>query len=212
MATLFLIALCFVSCFILLFCEKQNSIWGKWIFKITASSAFVLIALALADASSLFSNLMLVGFGFSFLGDIFLIKSNESTFFKIGIISFAFAHIAFIVAFLTIGSTGLVFFITTILTMFLIMMSVKWLKNALNSEFKVLVLVYICIIAYMTSLSGYAWEGSYRNGILPGAFLFAVSDLFVAREKFIKSDFKNKMVGLPLYYLAQIFLAISLDW
>ena len=92
------------------------------------------------------------------------------------------------------------------------MMSVKWLKNALNSEFKVLVLVYICIIACMTSLSGYAWEGSYRNGILPGAFLFAVSDLFVAREKFIKSDFKNKMVGLPLYYLAQIFLAISLDW
>ena len=92
------------------------------------------------------------------------------------------------------------------------LISYKFLIPGLHSEFKAMVIVYMIIIGIMCSLSGYAWEGSYRNGVLIGAFVFAISDLYVAREKFIKSEFKNKIIGLPLYYLAQIFLALSLDW
>ncbi len=212
MTTLFLIALCFVSCSILLYFEKHNFSWGKWIFKITASSAFVLIALTLADVSSPYSNWMLIGFGFSFLGDVFLIKSDEGTFFKIGIVSFALAHIAFIAAFISVGSFELLFLITTIAALVLMVRSYRWLKPNISTDFKALVAMYIIIIGAMCELSGYAWEGNYRNGVLVGAFLFAVSDLFVAREKFIKSEFRNKLIGLPVYYLAQIFLALSLDW
>jgi uncharacterized membrane protein YhhN len=43
-----------------------------------------------------------------------------------------------------------------------------------------------------------------------GAVLFAASDLFVARERFVKSTAINTSVGLPLYYAAQLLIASSL--
>ncbi|XWN38514.1 MAG: lysoplasmalogenase [Balneola sp.] len=210
--TLIFIVKCFVACIALLFAEKHDNKLGKWIFKITASSAFVLIALTLADIYSSFSNWMLIGFLFSFFGDVFLIKSNKSIFFKSGVVSFACAHIAFIIAFISIGSFGILFLLSTTAAIILMIYSYVWLKPKVNADFMVLVAIYILIIGSMCALSGYAWEGIYRNGVLVGAFLFAVSDLFVAKEKFIKTEFRNKLIGLPVYYIAQIFLALSLDW
>ena len=203
---------CFVAFIALLYAEKHDNKLGKWVFKITASSAFVLIALTLADVSSPYSNWMLIGFLFSFFGDVFLIKSNESIFFKSGIASFAFAHIAFIIAFISVGTIGISFLVSTIAAIVLMIYSYVWLKPNLIADFRAFVSIYIFIIGSMCALSGYAWEGNYRNGVLVGSFLFAVSDLFVARERFIKSEFKNKLIGLPTYYLALLFLALSLDW
>ena len=40
-----------------------------------------------------------------------------------------------------------------------------------------------------------------------GAVLFYVSDLFVARERFVTPGFVNKALGLPLYYGGQLLLA-----
>jgi hypothetical protein len=48
-----------------------------------------------------------------------------------------------------------------------------------------------------------------RSLILLGAISFYVSDVFVARDKFIKNEFLNRLVGLPLYYLGQFLLAFS---
>ena len=45
--------------------------------------------------------------------------------------------------------------------------------------------------------------------LLAGAFAFYVSDLAVARERFVSSSFLNRAWGLPLYYGAQILLAAS---
>ena len=212
MLTLVFTIICLMSLSALLWAEKNGSVWGRWIFKIIASSAFVLIALTLADVSSTFSKWMMAGFILSLTGDVLLIKSDVKNFFKLGIVSFAMAHIAFIGAFVSIGSVGILFYVTTALALGLMTISYKWLITDINTEFKRLVIVYIVIIGIMCALSGYGWEGSYRNGVVLGAFMFASSDLCVAREKFIKSEFKNKIIGLPLYYLAQIFLALSLDW
>lgn len=40
-----------------------------------------------------------------------------------------------------------------------------------------------------------------------GSVLFVVSDIFVAREKFVKSSPTNTVVGLPLYFVAQLLIA-----
>jgi hypothetical protein len=42
-----------------------------------------------------------------------------------------------------------------------------------------------------------------------GALSFYVSDVFVARQRFIKTEFLNRLVGLPLYYGGQFMLAFS---
>jgi hypothetical protein len=46
-----------------------------------------------------------------------------------------------------------------------------------------------------------------RAWLVPGAFLFWASDLFVARQRFLVPTPVNRYVGLPLYYAAQVVLA-----
>ena len=36
-----------------------------------------------------------------------------------------------------------------------------------------------------------------------GRLLFVISDVSVARDRFVKQDIVNKAWGLPLYYIAQ---------
>jgi hypothetical protein len=43
--------------------------------------------------------------------------------------------------------------------------------------------------------------------VLCGAFSFYLSDIFVARQRFVTPSFFNRLAGLPLYYLGQFLLA-----
>lgn len=45
--------------------------------------------------------------------------------------------------------------------------------------------------------------------LLAGAFLFFLSDLSVARERFVAPGFANKLWGLPFYYGGQLLLALG---
>ena len=45
--------------------------------------------------------------------------------------------------------------------------------------------------------------------ILAGAVTFYASDIFVARERFVKPGFDNTIIGLPLYYAGVTLLALS---
>jgi len=38
---------------------------------------------------------------------------------------------------------------------------------------------------------------------------FYLSDLFVARNQFMKKAYINRLVGLPLYFIGQFLLAFS---
>jgi hypothetical protein len=61
------------------------------------------------------------------------------------------------------------------------------------------------------------WGGisAFTRGVLPwtaaaGAILFYVSDLAVARHRFIQRSFINRALGLPIYYLGQLLLALTI--
>jgi uncharacterized membrane protein YhhN len=76
------------------------------------------------------------------------------------------------------------------------------------------VLLYIVVIIVMLSE---AWSVFIDSGltmsgrimVVGGALLFYISDLFVARDRFIKKEFFNRFIGLPLYYAGQFILAFS---
>jgi hypothetical protein len=46
-----------------------------------------------------------------------------------------------------------------------------------------------------------------RWAVLAGALLFALSDLAVARDRFVHAGFANKLWGWPTYFGAQLLLA-----
>jgi uncharacterized membrane protein YhhN len=45
--------------------------------------------------------------------------------------------------------------------------------------------------------------------VLAGALFFYLSDLCVARQRFVAEGFVNRLLGLPLYYAGQFLLAWS---
>jgi uncharacterized membrane protein YhhN len=51
--------------------------------------------------------------------------------------------------------------------------------------------------------------GVDRTEIRLGAALFFASDLLVARDRFVRPGLANRLVGLPLYYAAQVLLALA---
>jgi hypothetical protein len=46
--------------------------------------------------------------------------------------------------------------------------------------------------------------------VIFGAVSFYISDLFVARDRFLKTEFVNRLIGLPLYYGGQFLFAFSI--
>ncbi len=76
------------------------------------------------------------------------------------------------------------------------------------------VIVYLIVITLM--LAG-AWavfgvpglETTGRWFILIGALCFYLSDLFVARQRFVTEQYLNRLIGLPLYYVGQFLIAFS---
>lgn len=61
----------------------------------------------------------------------------------------------------------------------------------------------MCIYAVQTDLIG------AHIYIIPAAFAFAVSDIFVGRDRFIKADPRNFLAITPLYFGAQALFAYS---
>jgi uncharacterized membrane protein YhhN len=72
--------------------------------------------------------------------------------------------------------------------------------------------LYVIAISLMMAMS----VGAYaidRNWLIPlGALLFLLSDLAVARDRFIAPGFANRAWGLPVYFCAQMVLAASVGY
>jgi uncharacterized membrane protein YhhN len=49
-----------------------------------------------------------------------------------------------------------------------------------------------------------------RRLVFLGALFFYISDLFVARHRFVRAAFENRLAGLSLYYAGQFMLAVSI--
>jgi hypothetical protein len=48
--------------------------------------------------------------------------------------------------------------------------------------------------------------------VFAGGLLFAISDVYVARQKFVKHSITNRTVGLCLYFYAQLLFSLSLRY
>ncbi len=88
----------------------------------------------------------------------------------------------------------------------------RWLKPGLDDRMRRPVLFYVLAICVMMTMA----VGTYaidKNWAIPlGALLFLISDLAVARDRFITPGFINRLWGLPVYFCAQVVLAISVSY
>ena len=79
---------------------------------------------------------------------------------------------------------------------------------------KIPVLFYVIVITVMVSgaLSVLGDPSLTAPGtvlVFLGALSFYFSDIFVAKDRFLKPSFSNRLFGLPLYYAGQFLFAWS---
>ena len=201
-------AVCGVACFVLVGSLLLGQTGIAAAAKLVASTAFIATALAAGARDSGFGRIVLVGLALSWFGDAFLIGSARHWFLA-GLVSFLLAHIAYVTAFVTLGvdrrwsvSSAAVIVIVAALVL-------AWLAPYLPGGLVWPVRVYTATISLMV-ITAFGTLGAGASPLIAaGAVLFYVSDLSVAATRFTEPLFATYVFGLPLYYAAQLCLALS---
>ena len=200
---------------VLLHYENRQNIKGLLSAKALLSSLFILAVLVQPHPITHYYHFLLSGLLLCLLGDICLAFQQEKMFLW-GLISFFLGHIFYIFGFFYVAQPGAWTWGGSIIVLCISSRIYFWLKPHLGTM-KTPVLLYCIVITVM--LSG-AWSVldnsrlmlSGRRMVFLGAFLFYISDVFVARDRFLKKEFFNRLVGLPLYYTGQFTLAFSVGF
>lgn len=195
--------------------EKSGPTGRILLFKAPLSLLFVVVWWILPYPNRLVSALVGAALTCCLCGDILLAFSGRIVF-LLGLVSFLMGHLLFATTFFVTGTTGPAMAIGAMLMILAAGIIWRWLAPYLD-DMSAPVLAYLVVISIMVCgawsiLSSPHISCESRIGILIGASLFYLSDIAVARQRFVISDHWNRMVGLPLYYAAQFILVFSSAW
>jgi uncharacterized membrane protein YhhN len=190
----------------LLFAERRGSRAGVWLAKPLASAGFLWAALAAGALDSGYGRAVLAALALSFLGDVLLIPDSRKSF-LVGLVSFLLGHVAFAFAFAARGLSPAWVGAALPLVALAVVLALRWLGPHVEPSMRVPVRAYVMVISAMVLAAAGTVGAAGRPSILVGALAFYVSDLAVARQRFVAKTFWNKSWGLPLYYGAQLILA-----
>ncbi len=174
--------------------------------KLTASTGFLGVAVAAGAFDAGFGRMIFVALCFSWLGDAFLL-SEQRRWFLAGLAAFLVAHLSYGAAFIIRGlsATGIV--VGGVLVVVAGAPIFRYLRPHIIGRLRGPVHAYIGVISFMVTLA-IGTTGFQTDIRIPlGATAFYASDVFVARRRFVAESPLDRLVGLPLYYGAQLLLA-----
>jgi len=203
----FVIALC-AAVALLLLAEYRESRAGVWLAKPLASAIFVVAGLANGVDDWTYARLVVAALALSWLGDVLLIPAGRPAAFQAGIAAFALAHVAYVLAFLWRDFDPARAALCAVPAAIALWAAARWLRPHVPRELAFAVRAYMGILSAM--LVAAAGASRADPAIFAGGLLFYLSDLTVARDRFVSPGFTNGAVGLPLYYAAQLVLARTL--
>lgn len=192
----------------LLVAERAGFRPGIWVTKPLAALCFVNAALSWGALDTPYGWLVLAGLGFSLVGDVLLIPRSRAVF-EIGVGSFLLAHVAYTLAFFVRGVSIWGVGLAIALAGLPLALVLRWLSPHVAAEMRGTVYAYMAVITIMVAAAlGLALDGGPLLA-LAGAVAFYLSDLSVARDRFVVESFVNRLWGLPLYFAAQLMIAAS---
>ncbi len=202
----------------LLVSEVQSSLRLRYLTKPLASASFVALALVLADWHGPGRNYALcivVGLVLGAIGDVALMFKGQRSF-LFGLVSFLFGHAAYVFACALLVTPMAWPSALALVPVAAALAILVYLWPHLG-KMLVPVLFYVATIVLMVlgALAVYREHGaSFSNQqatlLLVGAVLFFVSDVAVAKSRFVKSQLRDRLWGLPAYYAGQLLIAWSL--
>jgi len=212
-----MIPLLLIPAIVLLICllifEKRENRKGMLPTKTVLSLLFIITAISQIHLIQPYTLFIIIGLLFCLGGDVFLALPQERMFLW-GLISFLVGHVCYVIGFIWIADASKMTLMGVVVTMLLGGVIYIWLKPHLGNMKKP-VIAYIFVISFMF-IGAWSVLGMPRQPftarllIFVGAASFYISDIFVARDRFLKYSFINRLLGLPLYYLAQFMIAFSI--
>ncbi len=181
---------------------------GEWVFKPIASTGFLLSAWQHGALDTAYGRAVMVALALSWCGDVLLIPKAKRAF-LFGLFAFLLGHVAFAAAFVTRGVAWSAAAVTLAGLCAPLVLVGRWLMPSVPSKMKVPVMAYMAVITAMVALScgTVASRGDVR--VFAAAVAFYLSDLSVARDRFVAQGFGNKLWGWPLYFGAQLVFAAT---
>jgi uncharacterized membrane protein YhhN len=199
----------------LLYFEKNGNQKGKLPTKTILSCLFIFKALVQTHPIPVYFYLLLLGLIFCLGGDVFLALPQDRMF-LLGLVSFLLGHVLYIICFFYVADISQWTWIGCLVGLLVSGLVFGWLRPHLGSML-IPVIAYVIVITVMvigawTVLGDTKLSYSGRLLVFIGAVSFYLSDLFVARDRFLKSEFTNRLIGLPMYYCGQFLLAFSIGF
>ncbi len=171
--------------------------------KPAASACFIAAAWLAGTLDTDYGIGVFVALVFSWFGDVFLMSKNRGPFLA-GLVSFLLGHVAYGAAFYLRGLDPTWALATCVPIVVSAVIVGRWLLPNVEGGMKGPVIAYILVISSMVALAAGTVGAHGLPLILIAAVTFYASDLFVARQRFVTQSSLNRLIGLPLYYAAQI--------
>jgi uncharacterized membrane protein YhhN len=178
----------------------------EWLAKPAASATFIVTGVLAGGLDSSFGRIILVGLLLAAGGDVLLIPRGKATFLA-GLLSFLAGHVAYAVAFALRGLHAGTLLVAVVAVTAVGAVVLRWLWPHVEAKMRVPVLAYVVVISAMVALAAGTATQTDAWLLLAGALAFYLSDLSVARDRFVERAFVNRLWGLPLYFFAQMLLA-----
>ncbi len=209
-------AVCAIACGVLVAAVWRDAARLRAAAKLVASAAFVTVG-ASASAGHPFGRWILAGLICGAIGDAFLLGRGRRMFLG-GLSAFLLGHLAYLAALALLvpaarwpGAAGA--YAALPVAVGAAVLARLWPR--LGSLRAPVILYVAALIAMVVGAIA-----AYRAGALPapqrtwlaaGAALFFLSDLSVARDRFLGGGFLDKLWGLPAYYAGQLLIAWSIS-
>lgn len=174
--------------------------------KMTASTAFVALWWFRGAPPSRW---LLAALACCWIGDLCLLARSQRAFLA-GLAVFGLAHGCYAGIFATQPHAGMPIWLgcgAALIGAGGVVVRMLWPR--LEPSLRVPVVAYMAVLAAMCTLAVSASHANARWAWGAGAILFAASDIAIALHRFVDSSGVHRMWGLPLYYLAQIILALT---
>jgi uncharacterized membrane protein YhhN len=207
-----IIMLAGIVLFGLLYSENKGNRGTLLATKTVLSSLFILAVLVQPHPTPRYYHFLFAGLSCCLWGDVLLALQQQRAF-LFGLVSFLLGNIFYIFGFFSLSSLSQ-WTLVGLLTFAVISTWIyTWLRPHVGSM-KTPVLVYVIVITVMVSAAWSVLGDPHlarpgRIMVFLGGISFYCSDVFVARDRFLRKEFVNRLLGLPLYYAAQFLLAFS---
>jgi uncharacterized membrane protein YhhN len=212
--TVILLAAAVLLCVVLYF-EKAENRAGLVPAKGGLSVLFILTALMQEEPLGPYFGFVVTGLVFCLGGDVFLALPQKKAFMQ-GLVSFLVGHVFYVIGFFSVAAFSGWTWVSLVLAGGVSGLVYRWLRSHLGPMkgpvigYMVVITVMVCGASSVLGASDLSLSG--RIMAFAGAVAFYFSDVFVARDRFMKKEFFNRLVGLPMYYAGQFLIAFSLGF